>query len=73
MILIDIIIAVFLGGLLICVICVTALLFKYVTIFNNIYENTEAIKYRTKALDRGLSQDELDEFAKTFDNAEASD
>ena len=65
--LIDLIIATFLGGLLICVILVTRLLYKYVAIFNSIYQNTEEIKRRVQALDRNLAPQERDAFARAFE------
>lgn len=56
-----------LGIMLILVLLVSALLFKYIRIFNNIHENTETLKRDLKQLNRSLSASEKDELMKALD------
>jgi preprotein translocase subunit YajC len=56
-----------LGMLLVFVAIMSVLLFKYIRIFNNIYENTENLKKDLKKLNRTLTSSEKEELMKALD------
>ena len=56
-----------LGILLVLVAIMSVLLFKYIRIFNNIYENTENLKKDLKTLKRTLTSSEKEELMKALD------
>lgn len=56
-----------LGILLVLVAIMSVLLFKYIRIFNNIYENTENLKKDLKKLNRTLTSSEKEELMKALD------
>jgi preprotein translocase subunit YajC len=56
-----------LGMLLVFVAIMSVLLFKYIRIFNNIYENTENLKKDLKKLNRTLTSSEKQELMKALD------
>ena len=53
--------------ILLCVIVMAKLLFKYVKIFNDIYQNTEELKKNVKKLNRAISTREQEALLKALD------
>ena len=56
-----------LAGLLVCVIIMSNLLFRYVKIFNDIHENTENLKKNLQDLNYPITKREQAELLKAFD------
>ena len=56
-----------LGMLLVLVVIMSVLLFKYIKIFNNIHENTVDLKKELKRLSRTLTAHEKEELMKALD------
>ena len=58
---------VLLGSILFLVAIMSIFLFKYIKIFNDIYENTNRLKEDLKKLNRTLTPSEIEELSKPFD------
>jgi len=58
---------VLLGSILFLVAIMSIFLFKYIKIFNDIYENTNKLKEDLKKLNRTLTPSEIEELSKPFD------
>jgi len=58
---------VLLGSILFLVAIMSMFLFKYIKIFNDIYENTNKLKEDLKKLNRTLTPSEIEELSKPFD------
>ena len=56
-----------LAGLLVCVVIMSGLLFRYIKIFNSIHENTENLKKNLQSLNRSITEREQEDVLRAFD------